>query len=856
MIIETKFHIPKTKAHLVDRNHLYERLHGGLNLKLTLVTAPAGYGKSTLLSEWTKSLKVKIAWVALDRNDNHPIRFWKHVIESLKQSSTLFARQVDLHYFGEDQDATGNTLVAKLMNRLNRTQEKIVLILDDFHHVDDHLILEGITYFLKHLPNSLHICISSRVHPPLPLSRLRVEGNLNDLSVDDIRFTLDESAIFLNEYIDLPMNTEGLKSIYMQTEGWIAGIRLVALSLKNEEDFNQFVATNKKLGKHRNITDYFFEEVLLKQSVEIQQFLLKTSILERMNEEIVKSITNIVNGRQLLQQLEQENLFLISLDNRQEWYRYHHLFQDFLQIQLTIQFPELVKSLHYRAGHWFLQNDFVPEAIDHYIQGEYFAEALQLLELHAEKLMQINLDRLLNWLQLIPDYLLLKKQNLLFINISSLLLSGQIELADKKRDWTRRVLQENQLHFSKEMVQSYESGLSQLEIIRSYFTGDFEETVRLTELFIETYPEGGTHIHLGNDGDGYHPRWDFAATMGGPREAEKILNKLYQLWSKTDNVFFLADVCLANGMLMYAWDRLEEAKFYLEQAYNIQLRHGNANFYTLAAFLLAKTYTALGDVQQSEQIMEHIKLEINPNSYPNLSKKVEFFHAQLAFYQGKINQANKWIKRADIYPGDNIPPFVTEEYELLAHLLVVLGKNEEGKLLIKKLLYKAQQENRIPLQIEMLLLQSLLYQSEDILQSFHILEQALIIIKENGYIRTIIDQGHQMGNLLEQYIKLRQYGQYTSDNKVSVLYVKQLVQFMKSRDEELPINQIEDIHLLTEKEKLVLKHIQLGLSNKEIAKQLNISLSTVKTHINNLYNKLEVTNRVLAIQKAQKLKIL
>lgn len=310
---------------------------------------------------------------------------------------------------------------------------------------------------------------------------------------------------------------------------------------------------------------------------------------------------------------------------------------------------------------------------------------------------------------------------------------------------------------------------------------------------------------------------------------------------------------------MYEWNRLGEAKAYLKQAYHLRLKHGNAGFYVLAGSLLAKTYTALGDVHQSAQIMDRLKLEINPSTYPNLSKKVEFFQAQLSFGQGKTEQAVAWLKRVDIQPTDDIPSFVTEEYELLAHLLVLLGDHKAGHDLTKRLLHKAQQENRKPLEIEMLLLHSLLLnEAGEITESFLVLEQALKVAEQDGYIRTFIDKGHQMLELLNQYVKYRQNNHYTSSGNVLLSYVKQLLNMMTldlmktGNHSKVAI----DDQLLTNKEILVLKLIQAGCSNKEIADELEISLSTVKTHINNLYRKLGVNNRVLAIQRAQELKIL
>lgn len=311
IIIDTKLHIPETNGRLVTRSHLFRHLHEGLNTKLTLVTAPAGYGKTTLLSEWSKTIEIKVAWVSLDWHDNNPIHFWKLITESLKRISPPFAEQLKLHYSDEDKDQTGDTSIKILLNLLHRISEEIVLICDDFQIVDNDIVLGGVNYFFEHLPPTVHIFLASRVRPALSLSRFRMEGTLNELNENHLRFGKEEAADFFN-CTDLLLHTNELKSILVQTEGWAAGLRAVALSLKDDKNYHERMALISKMtGKHRNFADYFLEEVFMKQSPEIQQFLLQTSLLDRMNASLVNALTTESNGAHILQILEQENLFLV-----------------------------------------------------------------------------------------------------------------------------------------------------------------------------------------------------------------------------------------------------------------------------------------------------------------------------------------------------------------------------------------------------------------------------------------------------------------------------------------------------------------------------------------------------------------
>lgn len=325
MIIATKLHIPRPRSALVARPRLIHRLHEGLNCALTVVTAPAGYGKTTLLSEWAMTMDSPVAWVSLDQGDNRSMCFWAHTIAALKQACPSFDEQAVLRHAAED--ASGDSLITALVNSVHRISQTIMLVWDDFHYIEEPSILKGIVYLLERLPSHVHLYIASRTIPPIPLSRIRAGSGLNRLDVSDLCFIPEETSEFFTLCGGMELSADEAIAVQEQTEGWAAAMRLAALSLRENADSASMI--RKMTGTERDISDYFFEEVLSRQPETLQKFLLRTSILARMNGELCKAVTGMAESDLYLQQLEQMSLFLVPLDEQREWYRYHHLFQQF-----------------------------------------------------------------------------------------------------------------------------------------------------------------------------------------------------------------------------------------------------------------------------------------------------------------------------------------------------------------------------------------------------------------------------------------------------------------------------------------------------------------------------------------------
>src|SRR6202521_3384908 len=355
-LLETKFYVPKWRRGLVPRPRLSDRLNRGAESKLTLVSAPAGFGKTTLLADWLAAVAVDgrtVTWLSLDQSDNHPASFWTYLVAALQTAEPHIGASA-ISLLQSRQPPPIETILATLLNELTRISHDFVLVLDDYHVIDARDIHDGMVFLLDHLPPRLHLVIASRADPALPLARLRARGALVEIRAADLRFTPDEAAAYLNEVMGLHLTAEDVAALEGRTEGWIAALQLAALSMQGRDDVAGFIAGFA--GDDRYVVDYLAEEVLQRQSDRVQAFLLQTSILGRLSGPLCDAVTGLGGGKAMLEALDRGNLFLVPLDDRRRWYRYHHLFADVLQARLLDEQPGQAQDLHRRASAWYQQN--------------------------------------------------------------------------------------------------------------------------------------------------------------------------------------------------------------------------------------------------------------------------------------------------------------------------------------------------------------------------------------------------------------------------------------------------------------------------------------------------------------------
>jgi LuxR family maltose regulon positive regulatory protein len=375
-LLATKLYMPPVRRGTVMRPRLLHRLNEGLTRKLTLVSAPAGSGKTTLLSEWIRHDSIPAAWLSLDDNDNELARFLTYVIAALQTIEPSLGEEA-LATLQFPQLPPLDTILTPVINEIAALQDHIVLVLDDYHLIDARAVHEALIFLLDHLPPLLHLAIATRTDPPLPLARLRTRALMIEIRGDALRFNQEETDAFLNEMEGFLLSAEEVAALEARTEGWIAGLQLAALSMQGRDDVGFFIEAFT--GTHRYILDYLTEEVLIRQSEDVQNFLLQTSILDRLTGSLCDAVTGQSHGQSTLEELEQANLFIVPLDDERNWYRYHHLFGDMLLRHLRKLHPEQVPTLHCRASAWYEEHDHIAEAIDHCLAAEDWGRAARLV---------------------------------------------------------------------------------------------------------------------------------------------------------------------------------------------------------------------------------------------------------------------------------------------------------------------------------------------------------------------------------------------------------------------------------------------------------------------------------------------
>ncbi|MEK5233391.1 LuxR C-terminal-related transcriptional regulator [Lysinibacillus sp. FSL K6-0232] len=852
MIIATKLHIPQSRSELVVRSRLIHRLHEGLERTLTLITAPAGYGKTTLLGEWVMTLENPVAWVSLDQGDNDRTRFWAHTIAALKQAYPSFDQQDVLRHVAEDP--SGVSLIAALINGLHRISHTMVLVWDDFHHIEETSILQGVTYLLERLPLHVHLYLASRNSPALPLSRLRAENRLISLEASDLRFVPDETTEFFAKCGGIQLSNEDVATVQKKTEGWAVAMRLAVLSMHEHTDPVSLI--RKMAGTERDISDYFFDEVLARQSATMQQFLLYTSILDRMKGELCQAVTGIAESHAYLQQLDKESLFLVALDEWREWYRYHHLFRQFLTAQLKMREPRQWQTLHMTAGKWLEEKGYPHEAVDHYLAAADYEHALSLIEEMTPELMTNEWTTLCKWLNAIPDTLLFARPMMLLIKLASQYMSGHVEAATDGYWQAVRWLEEDTASLHPFEAETLQAGLAFLAAFRTFLDRDFEYAVQFSKEYVEKHPEGDFFIEFGSDEDGYHPVWDIYVSDDSLRLAEQVLTSLLSIWSETRNVYFVAHLYIDLGKMQYERNRLVEAEKLMRQAYDIGRLHDNRSLATIAALWLARIAAVQGDEATSNQILQELTQQTSKMANPHLSGKIALFRAMQGWMRGEEKPVKRWLKKSGLRFHDEIPVSMIKEYDLLASILAEQGKMEEAAALTERLLQLSIEEGRQSDRIRLLVHKSMILSLQGrISDSMDVLEEALALAWPEGYIRTFVDEGAPLGQLLDQYIRLRQKQHRRPSHKVPLSYVKRLRRLIPQVEREAGTPHEGTVVVLTDREQSVLRLMETGMSNKEIALKLNVSLATVKTHINNIYGKLQSKNRLQALERARTLQL-
>jgi LuxR family maltose regulon positive regulatory protein len=916
-LLFTKLYIPPPRANIVIRPRLIDQLNEGLAMgrKLTLISASAGFGKTTLVSEWIASCGRPVAWLSLDEGDNDPVRFISYLIAALQTIKAGMGEGL-LLALQSHQPPQNETILTVLLNEITTLPDNFIFMLDDYHSIDSQSVDQAIVFLIEHQSPQMHLIIASREDPSLPLARLRARGQLTELRAADLRFTPAEAAEFLNRMMGLNLSDGDVAALESRTEGWIAGLQLAALSMQGREDSASFIQAFT--GSHRFVLDYLVEEVLERQPEHIRSFLLQTAILNRFCAALCNAVTGREDSKDVLKVLEHSNLFIIPLDDQRHWYRYHRLFADILQTHLMEVQPDRVDILHRRASAWYERNGLRSDAIRHALAAQDFERAADLVELAFPAM---NLSRqfstLLGWLKALPDELVRIRPVLCYGYALASMACGENEsveplLQDAERwlDTKTEVGERSESptvgtrpERSRRMVVADEEEFRRLPgliaLVRGGQTlgrGNMPETLKYAQRVLDLAPEGdylmlgGAAAQLGlvawanGDLDTAHQMTadgienlrlggyispaiggaivlaDIQITQGCLHEAMSTYEQGLQ-WATKPGAPILqgaADMHVGMSNLHYERNDLEIATQCLLTSQTLgELAGMPQNPYRWRA-AMAHIRQAQDDLDGALQLLEEAERlydgNYSPNVRPVATRKVRVWLAQ-----GRLNEALRWARAQGLTVENELSYLREFDHITLARVLIARYKTDRGEDdihaalgLLVRLLQAAEEGGRNGSMIEILILQSLAHQAQgDQPRALGSLERALTLAEPEGYLRSFIDEGEAMRLLIEKQARNR-------DHPLSGYADKLLAAFTQpaTAPKSVSIYQKSDrMEPLSERELEVLKLLRSELSGPEIAGQLIVSLNTLRTHTKNIYNKLGVNNRRAAVRRAEELNL-
>lgn len=737
-------------------------------------------------------------------------------------------------------------VMKELLSELNGLTGELVIILDDFHFIEHSDIHHSLSYLLERLPRHIHLYIASRTHLPIPTARLLAKSELHRILEKDLRFQLDEGVVFFRDKTNLLLTTAQVTELFQQTEGWISGLQLAAISLKGSKHIAESI--HQFSGRQNHIFDYLLEEVLNHQSESTRAFLLETSVLSRMNRSLCQAVTGQPNSQEQLERLEKLNLFIIPLDEERNWYRYHHLLSDFLSQLAFRANPDRVQQSHIRAANWMESHGFNEQAVEHYIEGQQFADAIRLIEKNPPALMQSKSDALMRWISLLPEASFVETPMLEMFYISVMMLGGQWATAFQRMWQTKVRFEALQGKLPDEDWNKVMGNIYFYCGIAAYVQNDLVQSSEYMELAERYMPEGSFFQVMGqNRYQGYSSNYDQLTLIQDLNAVEEYLLRWIKVWEPKKHYPFIGYMYLTYINLMYEWNRLEEAALYIGQSWGRQDLQPFARLMVQIGIAASRVQQAGGNSKRAFELLVQIKSKIDSPDYDLFIGKVEAEQAYLTLRQGALQVALDWLQECGMAHTDEVVMSDLAEYLVLSRVLAADGRIEEALYLLERLYLLVDREDRLRERVKVLIVQSVaLWLSGQTETALVQLEIALQLAEPQGYIRSFVDEGSVMVEMLTVSSNVQQDSQHSP---VSAGYIKQLLRALNVTPEDEPSHKEN----LTRQELRVLRLIADGLLNREIALLLNIKDETVKSHIKNLYSKLGIRNRVQAVQYARQL---
>ena len=872
-LINTKISIPAPGTRIVARPRLADKLHEGLRRPLTVVTAPAGFGKTTMVADALRedAGDRQVAWLSLDEEDGHLVRFLYHMVATL-QSVAPDVGRAPIFLIGRLQLPAPNDLIAALLNEIAASTQRIVLVLDDFHVVSSPEIHASIGFLVEHMPEQLRLVLISRKVPDLPLARWRMQRRLSEIVLDDLRFSLDESSAFLEQAIGIALRADIIEALEQKTEGWIAGLQMAALSLRHSADkdsmanFAQRVASFS--GEHRHVLEYLAEEVFSRQAPEVQDFLRRTSGLDRLCASLCDAVTGGSDGKRQLNHLEQANMFLLRLDETRHWYRYHQLFADFLRTESDAAEQ---RRQHLQASEWYEANGFEEEAIRHALAAGDFPSTVRLFRAFADDVLSRGeLSKLRSWLDELPDELVRAHSDLACYKAWTLYLGGQTAQAQPYAKLARELGSEGEPPKRRGM----------LAAIHAYIAlswGDPRDAVVNARHALDWLGESASFFRVYA-----HSLLGQAQALVGQRGAAvATLGKGVQLGQQLDNPFMTVDAMgpliqmmtaqgrlrearamgqnairryvdargapapvaallyIRLGCLDHEQNDLEAARYRLMTGIELSRQLGMVFYALLGLRALARLLHVCGEREAAwDTLAEAGELAQRPES-ARRRRLIAQIVAELQLREGNVDGAARTLDeiRAMVdYAGE-------EEDLLTARILLARRQAVRALNALAPLEARASADGFAGSLIAIHVLQALCKKSlGEKAAAARYLAAAVSLAASGGYKRVFLDEGRAMAELLEDV------------RHVDPAFVSGLIESLADDEETLPSSALHEN--LSRMEREILKLVNVGLTNQQIGEKLGITVSTTKWYLTQVFGKLNVRNRTQAMARARQLKLL
>ena len=898
-LLATKLFAPPLHPTLIRRPRLLKSLDRALRCKLTIISAPAGSGKSTLISEWkTTRAEDCLTWVTLDSTDNDPTQFWSYVVGALATCYPGIGEAMT-GLLNASPPVASEALVTNLINTFIACSNgrEMILVLDDYHAIEKETIHHALTFLLDHLPPRLHLIIATRVDPALPLARLRIRGQLTELH--DLCFTTEEAFEFLHDGMGIELTMADANRLVEQTEGWIAGLQVAALVLREHPDIPSFLQT--LTGEHRYVLDFLAKEVLERQPEEIQMFLLLTSPLKSFSAGLCDAITGRDDSYAVLAQLDASNLFLIALDQERHWYRYHALFRDFLYSVLLRKHPEKIDMLHRRASLWYERQGMIAEAIDHALAGIDNGRAAILIERIARTLwLQGEWKIILNWIERLPEENIYPELGL--FHAWALIANSQLRVAEKRLDAVENGLRPpaQAIAVSRRKHPFYPAhAVIELSVLRATIARIREDAPRTIALSLQALK----HITAEDDllqsiiflnlGHAYRLQGqidkaieafsrsimhgqeiqnihtlllarsslaELYISKGALYEAAQLLDETIQFATRhrAQQLPLMSLIYIKKGELLYEWNSLGEAAQSIERGIEIGKQYQSATIrYVVRGYLalarLAQVQGDEGGVQKNLTLAEQL---IQRPGHASIQSQIVATQIRLPLTVSRVAAASRWAAGSDLTIEDTLVVQQERDYLTLARILLAQRKTGPALRLLERLRQFAESNGRAGSVIEISLLEAMAHQAQR--QKRHALSrlcQALALAEPGGYLRIFLDEGGALLPIINGLMdgrKEKRAAENVPEAYLSRLlpYLGQAYPFSSLQQEPQLVQRSQRIEL-SEREREVLDYLVAGLTNQTIAQIMMVEVSTVKTHLKHIYRKLNVDNRLQAVAAAR-----